>query len=66
MTVAEFFQKNFPGTLKDPDGECVDVGRPGKPIGTCAVLRRRSLLTWHAVIPIAYCMVLAGQVCLCP
>ncbi|KZW03838.1 Piwi-domain-containing protein [Exidia glandulosa HHB12029] len=54
MSVAEYFQKilrianffaDFPGSLKNPNAECVDVGKAGKPI----------------VVPIELCFIMAGQ-----
>lgn len=45
ISVAQFFKQKYPGVLKDQRSECVDVGRPGKPI----------------VVPVELCEILPGQ-----
>lgn len=34
MSVADYFKIKCDVKLKNPAGECVDVGKPGRPVGT--------------------------------
>ena len=43
MSVADYFKIKCDVKLKNPAGECVDVGKPGRPVGTLNHSKKKNL-----------------------